>query len=134
DEVQGFFEVHHSLGSHPGGIHIELTGEDVTECRGGAQDIADLDPEGRYETAGDPRLESQQARDAAAPRAAQLRAQKAIDAPAVAVSPAARRVRWASDARDPNATGTEIASEGTIRRTGFAGSTEPPAGGSVRTT
>ncbi|MEH6623700.1 MAG: 3-deoxy-7-phosphoheptulonate synthase class II [Dietzia maris] len=60
DEVQGFFEVHHALGSHPGGIHIELTGEDVTECLGGAQDISDIDLAGRYETACDPRLNTQQ--------------------------------------------------------------------------
>ena len=60
DEVQGFFEVHRDLGSHPGGIHIELTGEDVTECLGGAQDIADVDLPGRYETACDPRLNTQQ--------------------------------------------------------------------------
>lgn len=60
DEVQGFFEVHRALGTHPGGIHVELTGEDVTECLGGAQDISDLDLSGRYETACDPRLNTQQ--------------------------------------------------------------------------
>lgn len=60
DEVQGFFEVHHDLGTHPGGIHIELTGEDVTECLGGAQEISDSDLAGRYETACDPRLNTQQ--------------------------------------------------------------------------
>ncbi len=60
DEVQGFFEVHSALGSHPGGIHVELTGEDVTECMGGAQDISDADLHGRYETACDPRLNTQQ--------------------------------------------------------------------------
>ncbi len=60
DEVQGFFEVHHSLGTHPGGIHVEITGEDVTECLGGAQDISDADLSGRYETACDPRLNTQQ--------------------------------------------------------------------------
>ena len=60
DEVQGFFEVHHALGTHPGGIHVELTGEDVTECLGGAQDISDADLSGRYETACDPRLNTQQ--------------------------------------------------------------------------
>jgi 3-deoxy-7-phosphoheptulonate synthase len=60
DEVQGFFEVHASLGSHPGGIHVEVTGEDVTECLGGAQDISDQDLAGRYETACDPRLNTQQ--------------------------------------------------------------------------
>ncbi|WP_072688513.1 class II 3-deoxy-7-phosphoheptulonate synthase [Rhodococcus marinonascens] len=60
DEVQGFFEVHHGLGTYPGGIHVELTGEDVTECLGGAQDISDVDLSGRYETACDPRLNTQQ--------------------------------------------------------------------------
>jgi 3-deoxy-7-phosphoheptulonate synthase len=60
DEVQGFFEVHRALGTHPGGVHIELTGEDVTECLGGAQEISDADLEGRYETACDPRLNTQQ--------------------------------------------------------------------------
>jgi len=60
DEVQGFFEVHRALGTHPGGIHVELTGENVTECLGGAQDISDLDLAGRYETACDPRLNTQQ--------------------------------------------------------------------------
>ncbi|WP_132115355.1 class II 3-deoxy-7-phosphoheptulonate synthase [Actinocrispum wychmicini] len=60
DEVRGFFEVHRSLGTHPGGIHVELTGEDVTECLGGAQDIGDADLAGRYETACDPRLNTQQ--------------------------------------------------------------------------
>ena len=61
DEVQGFFEVHRELGTHPGGIHIELTGENVTECLGGAQDITDIDLPGRYESACDPRLNTEQA-------------------------------------------------------------------------
>jgi 3-deoxy-7-phosphoheptulonate synthase len=60
DEVQGFFEIHRRLNTHPGGIHIELTGEDVTECLGGAQDISEADLHGRYETACDPRLNTQQ--------------------------------------------------------------------------
>ena len=60
DEVQGFFEVHRALGTHPGGIHVEVTGEDVTECLGGAQEISDADLSGRYETACDPRLNTQQ--------------------------------------------------------------------------
>jgi 3-deoxy-7-phosphoheptulonate synthase len=60
DEVQGFFEVHAALGTHPGGIHVEVTGEDVTECLGGAQEISDADLAGRYETACDPRLNTQQ--------------------------------------------------------------------------
>jgi len=61
DEVRGFFEVHRALRTHPGGIHVELTGEDVTECLGGGQRIGDADLAGRYETACDPRLNTQQA-------------------------------------------------------------------------
>ena len=60
DEVLGYFEVHRELGTHPGGLHVELTGEDVTECLGGAQAIEDADLPGRYETACDPRLNTQQ--------------------------------------------------------------------------
>jgi 3-deoxy-7-phosphoheptulonate synthase len=60
DEVLGFFEVHRALQTHPGGIHIELTGENVTECLGGAQALVDADLPGRYETACDPRLNTQQ--------------------------------------------------------------------------
>jgi 3-deoxy-7-phosphoheptulonate synthase len=60
DEVLGYFEVHRELDTHPGGLHVELTGEDVTECLGGAQAIEDVDLPGRYETACDPRLNTQQ--------------------------------------------------------------------------
>jgi 3-deoxy-7-phosphoheptulonate synthase len=60
DEVLGYFEVHRGLQTHPGGLHVELTGEDVTECLGGAQAIAESDLSGRYETACDPRLNTQQ--------------------------------------------------------------------------
>ena len=61
EEVRGFFEVHRALGTHPGGIHVELTGNDVTECLGGAEKILDADLEKRYETVCDPRLNHQQA-------------------------------------------------------------------------
>jgi 3-deoxy-7-phosphoheptulonate synthase len=60
DEVRGFFEVHRALGTVPGGIHIELTGNDVTECLGGSGEIVDADLEKRYETLCDPRLNHQQ--------------------------------------------------------------------------
>ena len=60
DEVEGFFEVHQRLGTHPGGIHVEHTGEDVTECLGGAQMISHSELSSRYETACDPRLNTQQ--------------------------------------------------------------------------
>ena len=56
DEVRGFFEVHKKAGTHPGGIHIELTGDDVTECVGGGEKISETDLASRYETACDPRL------------------------------------------------------------------------------
>ena len=49
------------MGTHPGGIHVEHTGEDVTECVGGAQLISHDDVGSRYETACDPRLNAQQA-------------------------------------------------------------------------
>lgn len=60
DEVEGFFQVHQGLGTHPGGLHIELTGDDVTECVGGAQAIDDSGLAERYETYCDPRLNPQQ--------------------------------------------------------------------------
>ena len=56
DEVRGFFDVHRALGTHPGGLHIELTGDEVTECIGGSEGIAEHELPMRYETACDPRL------------------------------------------------------------------------------
>jgi 3-deoxy-7-phosphoheptulonate synthase len=56
DEVQGFFDVHHALGTWPGGLHVELTGNDVTECLGGGEDLRAEDLAHRYESACDPRL------------------------------------------------------------------------------
>jgi 3-deoxy-7-phosphoheptulonate synthase len=65
DEVAGFFEVHRALGTHPGGIHIEFTGDDVTECIGGGHHIAESDLGYRYETTCDPRLNRGQSLDLA---------------------------------------------------------------------
>ena len=56
DEVRGFFESHKAVGTHPGGVHIELTGDDVTECLGGGEQISEEDLAQRYESACDPRL------------------------------------------------------------------------------
>jgi 3-deoxy-7-phosphoheptulonate synthase len=56
DEVRGFFEVHRALGTHPGGLHMELTGDDVTECLGGSGGIGETDLPMRYQTVCDPRL------------------------------------------------------------------------------
>ena len=60
EEVRGFFDVHNDLGTHPGGIHVELTGDDVTECVGGGAEISHDDLASRYETACDPRLNHSQ--------------------------------------------------------------------------
>jgi 3-deoxy-7-phosphoheptulonate synthase len=60
DEVDGFFDVHSALGTHPGGLHVELTGDDVTECIGGTADLTLADLGRRYETACDPRLNTEQ--------------------------------------------------------------------------
>jgi 3-deoxy-7-phosphoheptulonate synthase len=60
EEVRGFFEVHRALGTHPGGLHMELTGDDVTECLGGAGGIGEIDLPMRYQTACDPRLNHSQ--------------------------------------------------------------------------
>ncbi len=56
DEVRGFFEVHRALGTWPGGLHVELTGDDVTECVGGGEALMEADLGSRYETFCDPRL------------------------------------------------------------------------------
>lgn len=60
-EVKGFFAVHKAEGTHPGGVHFEMTGQDVTECVGGAQEISDSDLSSRYHTHCDPRLNANQA-------------------------------------------------------------------------
>lgn len=65
DEVRGFVEVHRALGTHPGGIHVELTGDDVTECVGGGNALLASDLPARYETACDPRLNHTQSLDLA---------------------------------------------------------------------
>ncbi len=61
NEIKGFFEVHSAEGTHPGGIHLELTGQNVTECTGGAENIGDQDLSSRYHTHCDPRLNANQA-------------------------------------------------------------------------
>ena len=60
DEVRGFFEVHKAAGTFPGGIHIELTGDDVAECLGGSEQIDEATLEQRYESLCDPRLNHMQ--------------------------------------------------------------------------
>ncbi|PLU12530.1 3-deoxy-7-phosphoheptulonate synthase class II [Sinorhizobium medicae] len=60
-EVESFFQIHRAEGSHPGGIHIEMTGNDVTECTGGARALSGDDLADRYHTHCDPRLNADQA-------------------------------------------------------------------------
>jgi 3-deoxy-7-phosphoheptulonate synthase len=73
DEVRGFFEVHRAVGSVPGGIHVELTGDDVTEVLGGSEEIDDEGLSRRYETLVDPRLNHQQSLEMAFQVAEMLR-------------------------------------------------------------
>ncbi|WP_210583630.1 3-deoxy-7-phosphoheptulonate synthase [Streptomyces sp. GESEQ-35] len=65
DEIAGFFEVHRRLGTHPGGIHVEVTGDPVTECVGGTAGVTETDLPARYRTACDPRLNADQAQELA---------------------------------------------------------------------
>ena len=60
-EVKNVFAVHQAEGSYAGGLHVEMTGQDVTECTGGAKKISDADLSSRYHTHCDPRLNSDQA-------------------------------------------------------------------------
>jgi 3-deoxy-7-phosphoheptulonate synthase len=64
-EISRFFAAHRAEGTWPGGVHVELTGEDVTECLGGAEAILDSHLEQRYETMCDPRLNARQSLDLA---------------------------------------------------------------------
>ena len=60
-EVSEYFEAHRSEGTYPGGVHFEMTGQDVTECLGGAQEITEDSLSDRYHTHCDPRLNASQA-------------------------------------------------------------------------
>jgi len=60
-EVEASFDIHHDMGTYPGGVHLEMTGQNVTECIGGAQAIKDEDLSARYHTHCDPRLNASQA-------------------------------------------------------------------------
>jgi 3-deoxy-7-phosphoheptulonate synthase len=64
-EVRHFFEVHQAEGTYAGGVHLEMTGQNVTECTGGARAISDAELNDRYHTVCDPRLNAEQAIDLA---------------------------------------------------------------------
>jgi 3-deoxy-7-phosphoheptulonate synthase len=94
-EVKGFFAVHRAEGTHAGGIHVEMTGQDVTECTGGAVAITDEGLADRYHTHCDPRLNGRAVARARLPagRDAQPRADRAPQAGRL--NPAARRIHLA---------------------------------------
>ena len=79
-EAKTFFDVHRAEGTHAGGVHLEMTGQNVTECIGGAQDITDGDLHDRYNTRCDPRLNASQSLELAFTLADNLRAERLKDA------------------------------------------------------
>jgi 3-deoxy-7-phosphoheptulonate synthase len=79
-EVRTFFDVHRAEGTHAGGVHFEMTGQNVTECLGGAQAISEDDLSRRYHTHCDPRLNASQALELAFLMAESLRAERMKDA------------------------------------------------------
>jgi 3-deoxy-7-phosphoheptulonate synthase len=78
-EVKSFFEIHRAEGSHAGGVHLEMTGQNVTECTGGAQAISEDDLSRQYDTRCDPRLNASQALELAFLMAELMDAQKKKD-------------------------------------------------------
>jgi 3-deoxy-7-phosphoheptulonate synthase len=87
NEIRSFFAVHQAEGTIPGGVHLEMTGKDVTECTGGARAITEMDLHDRYHTYCDPRLNADQSIEAAFLVAELLKANRAAHVrPAVAAS------------------------------------------------
>jgi 3-deoxy-7-phosphoheptulonate synthase len=84
-EVKSFFDIHRAEGTHAGGVHFEMTGQNVTECLGGAQAISEADLVHRYQTHCDPRLNASQAIELAFLMAESLRAER-MKAPRFAAS------------------------------------------------
>ncbi len=81
DEVRSFFALHQAEGSHAGGVHIEMTGQDVTGCLGGAQEITEQALADRYHTHCDPRLNASQSLELAFLTAEMLKKER-VDATA----------------------------------------------------
>ena len=75
-EVRGFFDAHAAEGSWAGGVHVEMTGQEVTECVGGAHRLTEADLGNRYETFCDPRLNAEQSLELAFLVAAELKARR----------------------------------------------------------
>jgi len=78
-EVKAFFDVHRAEGTHAGGVHLEMTGQDVTECTGGAHNISESNLSDRYQTACDPRLNASQSLELAFTLADKMRADRMKD-------------------------------------------------------
>jgi 3-deoxy-7-phosphoheptulonate synthase len=85
-EVRGFFEAHAAEGTWPGGIHVEMTGQDVTECVGGAHRLTEADLGRRYESFCDPRLNAEQSLELAFLVAQELKARRLPTPAAVAAA------------------------------------------------
>jgi 3-deoxy-7-phosphoheptulonate synthase len=83
-EVKAFVEIARAEGVHPGGVHLEMTGQNVTECLGGARAVEETDLADRYHTHCDPRLNADQALELAFLVAEKLKAQRDADAPRAA--------------------------------------------------
>ncbi len=79
-EVEQFMEIHRAEGTHPGGVHVEMTGQNVTECTGGATSISETDLSDRYHTHCDPRLNADQALELAFLIAQQLNPRRSLEA------------------------------------------------------
>ena len=77
-QVEAFFDVHEAEGTVPGGVHLEMTGDNVTECLGGGSSIAETDLDSRYHTHCDPRLNAEQALELAFYVASRLRQRAAL--------------------------------------------------------
>jgi 3-deoxy-7-phosphoheptulonate synthase len=76
-ELRGFFDIHQAEGTIPGGAHVEMTGQDVTECVGGARGLSERDLASRYETFCDPRLNAEQSLELAFLIAEELQTRRA---------------------------------------------------------
>ncbi|MEN3930474.1 3-deoxy-7-phosphoheptulonate synthase class II [Microvirga sp. W0021] len=85
-EVRSFFEIHSAEGTHAGGIHLEMTGKNVTECTGGARALTEADLRDRYHTYCDPRLNSEQALEIAFLTAELIRKEREAKGPRVYVA------------------------------------------------
>ncbi len=85
-EAQRFFDVHKAEGTHPGGIHVEMTGKNVTECTGGARDVSADCLSDRYHTHCDPRLNADQSVELAFSLAEWLKNERSFEAPRIAVN------------------------------------------------